>query len=122
MPTAKRCDAATRRPEAYATLLGKLLAAAIIVTPLLAMSFPELNQRSGNSATSRRRRRGVVRRGRAGCRWRRGRGRGRAAVVGRSKRRDAGTASHPWAAPKERPMNLVFYTLFLRKETSDESE
>ena len=55
MPTAKRCDAATRRPEAYATLLGKLLAAAIIVTPLLAMSFPELNQRSGNSATSRRR-------------------------------------------------------------------
>ena len=55
MPTAKRCDAVTRRPEAYATLLGKLLAAAIIVTPLLAMSFPELNQRSGNSATSRRR-------------------------------------------------------------------
>jgi len=55
MPTAKRCDAATFRPEAYATLLGKLLAAAIIVTPLVAMSFPELNHRSGNNAASRRR-------------------------------------------------------------------
>ena len=49
MPTAKRCHAAMRRPEAYATLLGKLLATAIIVTPLVAMSFPELNHRSVNN-------------------------------------------------------------------------
>jgi hypothetical protein len=55
MPTAKRCHAARFQPEAYATALGKLLAAAIIVTPLVAMSFPELNHRSGNNAASRRR-------------------------------------------------------------------
>jgi hypothetical protein len=52
---AKRCDAAGRRPESYATVLGKLLAAAIIVTPLVAMLFPELNHRSGNTAIGRRR-------------------------------------------------------------------
>jgi hypothetical protein len=55
MSTAKRCDAAACRPETYATVLGKLLAAAIIVTPLVAMLFPELNHRSGNNATSSRR-------------------------------------------------------------------
>jgi hypothetical protein len=57
MSTAKRCDAGTSRPETCVTALGKLLAAAIIVVPLLALLFPELNHRSGSGAASGGRRR-----------------------------------------------------------------
>ena len=39
-------------PKPYVAVLGKLLAAAIILTPLVAMLFPELNHRSGNNASN----------------------------------------------------------------------
>jgi hypothetical protein len=55
MSTAEQCGAATRRPEAYATLLGKLLAAAIIATPLVAMSFPQISHCWQDNATPHRR-------------------------------------------------------------------
>ena len=55
MSDAQRLPAAVLRPESYATALGKLLAAAIIVTPLAAMLFPQLNPRWGNTAVSSRR-------------------------------------------------------------------
>ena len=51
MPTATRGDAEMVPEKAYLTVLGKLLAAAIILTPLVAMLFPELNHRSGNHAS-----------------------------------------------------------------------
>jgi hypothetical protein len=39
-------------PTATPTVvLGKVLAAGIILTPLVAMLFPELNHRSGNTAS-----------------------------------------------------------------------
>jgi hypothetical protein len=51
MLTAIRGDAKIVPPKPYLTVLGKLLAAAIILTPLVAMLFPELNHRSGNNAS-----------------------------------------------------------------------
>jgi hypothetical protein len=50
MPTAKPCDTATLGPEGRLTVLAKLLAGAIIVTPLAMMIFPELSNRLGNNA------------------------------------------------------------------------
>jgi hypothetical protein len=52
MQTANPWNAATIRPEGYAAFLGKLLAVAIILAPLVAMLFPELNHRSGNTPLS----------------------------------------------------------------------
>jgi hypothetical protein len=51
MLTATRGDAETVPSKPYVTVLGKLLAAAFILTPLVAMLFPELNHRSGNHAS-----------------------------------------------------------------------
>ena len=52
MQTAKQWNAAEIRPDGYAAFLGKLLAVAIILTPLVAMLFPELNHRSRNTSPS----------------------------------------------------------------------
>jgi hypothetical protein len=49
MQTARLWDAARIRPERLAALLGRLFAVAIILVPLAAMLFPELNHRSGNT-------------------------------------------------------------------------
>jgi hypothetical protein len=54
MQTANPWNAARVRPERYAAFLGKLLAVAIILTPLVAMLFPELNHRSGNNSPNGR--------------------------------------------------------------------
>jgi hypothetical protein len=51
MLTATRGDTQIIPSKPYVTVLGKLLVAAIILTPLLAMLFPELNHRSGNNAS-----------------------------------------------------------------------
>ena len=50
MPTAQPWDAAETRPGNFAAILGKLLAVAIILTPLVMMLFPELNHRWGSYA------------------------------------------------------------------------
>ncbi len=52
MLTATRGDARIVPPRPYATVLGKLLVAALILTPLVAMLFPELKHRSGNRASA----------------------------------------------------------------------
>jgi hypothetical protein len=51
MLTATQGDAKIVPSRPYATVLGKLLVAAIIAAPLVAMLFPELNHRSGNNAS-----------------------------------------------------------------------
>ena len=48
MPTAIRGDIGSVPPRSWTTVPGQLLAAAVILTPLVAMLFPELNHRSGN--------------------------------------------------------------------------
>jgi hypothetical protein len=52
MSTARLGNATLFRPERLAPILGKLLAVAIILTPLMAMLFPELNHRSGSTPRS----------------------------------------------------------------------
>jgi hypothetical protein len=52
MSTARLGSATLFRPERLAPALGKLLAVAIILTPLVAMLFPELNHRSGSTPPS----------------------------------------------------------------------
>ena len=54
MQTAMQGDARERAVETLTTVLGKLLAAAIILTPLVAMLFPELNHCSGNTRPTSR--------------------------------------------------------------------
>ena len=54
MLTATRGDATMVPSKPYATVLGKLLVAAFLLTPLAAMLFPELNHRSGNNASPSR--------------------------------------------------------------------
>lgn len=54
MPTAMRGDGENVPPRDWTTVPGRLLAAAIIVTPLVAMLFPELNHRSGNTPSKNR--------------------------------------------------------------------
>jgi len=51
MLTVMRGDAKIVPSRPYVTVLGKLLVVAIILTPLAAMLFPELNHRSGNNAS-----------------------------------------------------------------------
>ena len=51
MLTATRGDAKIVPSKPYATVLGRLLVAALLLTPLAAMLFPELNHRSGNAAS-----------------------------------------------------------------------
>jgi hypothetical protein len=53
MQTARLWDAARIRPERCAALVGKLLAVAITLVPLVAMLFPEPNHRSGNTPRGR---------------------------------------------------------------------
>jgi hypothetical protein len=50
MLTATRGDAQIVPSKPYGTVLSKLLVAALILTPLVAMVFPELKHRSGNHA------------------------------------------------------------------------
>jgi hypothetical protein len=52
--TAKRGEVGNVMHRPWMTNLGKLLAAAIILTPLVAMLFPELNQRSGTTPSKSR--------------------------------------------------------------------
>ncbi len=54
MSTVARTGAAIVRPKRIAPAVGKLLAAAIILTPLVMMLFPELNHCSGNNAAANR--------------------------------------------------------------------
>jgi len=54
MSTAMRGDVESVTHRPWMTVLGKLLAAAIIVTPLVAMLFPELNHCSGNTPSKSR--------------------------------------------------------------------
>ena len=54
MPTVMRGDTESTSPRLWTTVLGKLLAAAIIVTPLAAMLFPGLNHCSGNTPSKSR--------------------------------------------------------------------
>ena len=53
MQTAEQWDVAESRPEHYAAALGKLLAIAIILVPLVMLLFPELNHRSGTTSHGR---------------------------------------------------------------------
>jgi hypothetical protein len=50
MLTATHGNAQIDPSKPYTTVLGKLLVAALILTPLVAMLFPELKHRSGNHA------------------------------------------------------------------------
>jgi hypothetical protein len=52
MLTAMRGDAPIVSSRPYATVLGELLVAALILTPLAAMLFPELKHCSGNDAAA----------------------------------------------------------------------
>ena len=54
MLTATRRDAQIVPSKPYATVLGKLLVVAFILTPLVAMLFPELKHRSGSDASPSR--------------------------------------------------------------------
>lgn len=54
MPIAKSCEAATLRVESRITILAKLLAGAIIFTPLVMMLFPELSRCGENNASQKR--------------------------------------------------------------------
>ena len=54
MLTMTRGDARIVPSRPYATVLGKLLVVAFILTPLVAMLFPELKHRSGNLASPSR--------------------------------------------------------------------
>jgi hypothetical protein len=54
MPTAMREDSCSATAEPWTTVLGKLSAVAVILTPLVAMLFPELNQRSENTPSKNR--------------------------------------------------------------------
>ena len=51
MQTTTRGDTQTVPSKHYADVLAKLLVAAFILIPLVAMLFPELNHRSGNDAS-----------------------------------------------------------------------
>ena len=55
MSTAMREDADNVTSRPWITVFGKLLAAAVILTPLVAMLFPELNHCSGNTPSESRR-------------------------------------------------------------------
>jgi hypothetical protein len=50
-PTMSQEGAEIAPSRSYVTLLGKLLLAALLLTPLVAMLFPELNHRSGKDAS-----------------------------------------------------------------------
>jgi hypothetical protein len=54
MLTATRGDAQIVPSKPYATVLGKLLVVAFILTPLVAMLFPELKHRSGIDTSASR--------------------------------------------------------------------
>jgi hypothetical protein len=54
MPTAIRGDIENAPPRSLTTILGQLLAAALILTPLVAMLVPELKQRSGSTPSEGR--------------------------------------------------------------------
>ena len=52
MLTAAQGTSEIAAPKRFAPALSKLLTAAIILVPLAAMLFPELNHRSGNRAAN----------------------------------------------------------------------
>lgn len=54
MSTAMRGNVKSFQPRTWTTVLGKLLAAAVILTPLVAMLLPELNHCSGNTPSKSR--------------------------------------------------------------------
>jgi len=54
MSTVMREDVESVTPRALTAVLGKVLAAAIILTPLVAMLFPELKHCSGNTPSKSR--------------------------------------------------------------------
>lgn len=54
MSTAQQGDARRVPPRSWITVLGQLSAAVVILTPLVAMIFPELNHRSGNAPSKNR--------------------------------------------------------------------
>ncbi len=54
MLTTTRGDVQIVPSRPYGTVLGKLLVVALILTPLVAMLFPELKHRSGNCASPSR--------------------------------------------------------------------
>jgi hypothetical protein len=54
MLRATQGDARIVPSRPYVTVLGKLLVAAILLIPLVAMLFPELNHRSRNNASPSR--------------------------------------------------------------------
>jgi hypothetical protein len=49
MPAATQKDIEIVLPRPCLTVLGRLLATVVIATPLVAMLFPELNHRSGDT-------------------------------------------------------------------------
>jgi hypothetical protein len=52
MATVMRADAEVVPSTPYVTVMGRLLVAALLLIPLAAMLFPELNHRSGNRASA----------------------------------------------------------------------
>jgi hypothetical protein len=54
MSTEAKNDIKIGPPSAHVAVFGKLLATAIILTPLVVMAFPELNERSGAASRKSR--------------------------------------------------------------------